>query len=179
MWQMGYCALCYFSHLYFRLSLASLHQHVFERLFRGKDVSLLQDFVKQFIEEKLSSLWFVPAINYLNELKKKGAIIVIFSNSPAFLVKSIAVQIGIEEAIGTEYEIDKEGRLRGVGEVVDGEKKRWLLKRAAFSSGSYKTYAFSDSCQDLPFLEAASDPIAVNPKPSLRKLAQKRGWEIL
>lgn len=178
-WQMGYCALYYFFHLYFRLSLPKLHQCVFKRLFRGKSVSHLQKVTWKFIEEKISSLWFMPALEVLHELKRQGAYIIVLSNSPDFLVKAIVAHIGIEEAIGTEYKIDHEGILSSVGEILDGEEKSRILQRVAFINKIDKTYAFSDSIHDLPFLEAASIPIVVNPKSDLKCIAEKKGWKIL
>jgi phosphoserine phosphatase len=32
---------------------------------------------------------------------------------------------------------------------------------------------------DLPLLERATDPVATNPTPALRQVAETRGWRIL
>jgi phosphoserine phosphatase len=39
--------------------------------------------------------------------------------------------------------------------------------------------AYSDSDSDLPFLEAAGNPIVVNPDRALRAVAAERGWPVL
>lgn len=178
-WQMAYCGLCYINHLYFNLSLEKLHTLVFKRLFQGKKVNLLEDLAKKFIHEKIASFWFEPALHYLKALREKGAFVVILSNSPSFLVKLIAAKIGVDEVVGTSYEVDLEGHLKAVGEVMDGEKKRLLLKKYASTCDSFNTYAFSDSFHDLPFLEASSHPVVVSPKSKFKKFALSRGWEIL
>ena len=38
---------------------------------------------------------------------------------------------------------------------------------------------YSDSANDLPLLERVDRPIATNPDPRLRAVAQERGWRIL
>ena len=38
---------------------------------------------------------------------------------------------------------------------------------------------YSDSMNDLPLLEKVDHPVATNPDPRLRALAQERGWRIL
>ena len=40
------------------------------------------------------------------------------------------------------------------------------------------SYAYSDSGTDAPMLEAVGNPVAVNPDRELRRLAEKRGWQI-
>ena len=40
-------------------------------------------------------------------------------------------------------------------------------------------YAYSDSASDLPMLEAVGHPVAVNPEPELRLIAQERGWPVV
>jgi phosphoserine phosphatase len=39
-------------------------------------------------------------------------------------------------------------------------------------------YFYTDSISDLPLLERVGHPVAVNPDPRLRRLADKRGWPI-
>jgi HAD superfamily hydrolase (TIGR01490 family) len=39
--------------------------------------------------------------------------------------------------------------------------------------------AYGDSPDDIPLLEAVSHPVAVHPKPHLRKIALSRSWEII
>ena len=38
---------------------------------------------------------------------------------------------------------------------------------------------YSDSPNDLPLLEIATDPVATNPSPALEATATQRGWRIL
>jgi len=38
---------------------------------------------------------------------------------------------------------------------------------------------YSDSMNDVPLLEKVDRPVATNPDPRLRAMAQERGWRIL
>ena len=38
---------------------------------------------------------------------------------------------------------------------------------------------YSDSVNDVPLLEKVSQPVAANPSPALRKIAQERGWRVI
>ena len=70
------------------------------------------------------------------------------------------------------------------GEMVatppTGEARAILMESWAASHGLdlARTVAYADSTSDLPMLEAAGLPVAVNPEPKLAAIARKRGWSI-
>ncbi|MGA8295900.1 MAG: HAD-IB family phosphatase [Acidimicrobiales bacterium] len=70
------------------------------------------------------------------------------------------------------------------GEMVStpptGEARALLLGEWAESLGLdlERTIAYADSTSDLPMLEAAGIPVAVNPEPKLAAIARRRGWPI-
>ena len=73
---------------------------------------------------------------------------------------------------------------RFTGEMVatppTGEARALLMERwaASFGLGKESTVAYADSTSDLPMLEAAGHPVAVNPEPKLSAVARKRGWPV-
>ena len=54
--------------------------------------------------------------------------------------------------------------------------ERWLLENGLSLEGS--TF-YSDSRNDLPLLELVDRPVAVDPCPELRAIAEQRGWPVL
>ena len=68
------------------------------------------------------------------------------------------------------------------GELTDvpptGESRAQVLMDYAAAHGLdlAETVAYADSTSDLPMLEAAGFPVAVNPETRLAALARKRGW---
>jgi HAD superfamily phosphoserine phosphatase-like hydrolase len=71
---------------------------------------------------------------------------------------------------------------RFTGEMVatppTGEARAILMETwaASFGLGRDATVAYADSTSDLPMLEAAGHPVAVNPEAKLAAVARKRGW---
>ncbi len=77
---------------------------------------------------------------------------------------------------------EREGRF--TGELVEtpptGEARALLVERwaAGFGLGPDAIVAYADSTSDLPMLEAAGHPVAVNPEPKLAAIARRRGWPV-
>lgn len=166
-----YCSILYFFHFFFGLSLWTMQSRVFDRLFKGKSVVELSFYLAPFLQ---TLEWYEPALSRLKSLREQGRKICILSSSPRFLVEPIAQMIGVSEVVATDYSVDSEGRLSAISELVDGEKKRQALLAIGKES-----IAFSDSHVDLPFLEAASQVVVVNPTRHLLRIAKQRNWEIL
>ena len=66
--------------------------------------------------------------------------------------------------------------------ACDGEEKvrrikRWI-KENQIDTNLYKI-AYSDSFHDLPLLEFADLPTAVNPDKKLKEISSNRGWKII
>ena len=61
-----------------------------------------------------------------------------------------------------------------------GEARALLLDEFARAQGLTlgETVAYADSTSDLPMLEAAGFPVAVNPEAKLAAIARRRGWAI-
>ncbi len=118
---------------------------------------------------------YPPALRYLEEQRKGQGRAVILSCSPAFLVEPIANFLGVDETVSSIYTTDNDGCLLDIAKVIDGKAKADYMHRYAYD----ETVAFSDSFDDLPFLEKASRAIVVRPDRKLRRFARKNKWEML
>ncbi len=156
-----------------------LHRTVFSRLFKGKKFERFATHAPDFISEKIGEMLYAPAVKELQEWKKRGAHLLLLSSSPDFLVKMIASSLGIDTSYGTQYLIDNDGCLSGLGYLLDGKWKADFVKEELKRHELEVSIAYSDHIHDLPFLESVSHPIVVNPERRLRKLARSRGWKIL
>jgi fatty acyl-CoA reductase len=73
---------------------------------------------------------------------------------------------------------------RFTGELVDapptGEARALIMAAYASQHGLdlEQSVAYADSASDLPMLEAAGHPVAVNPETKLAAIARKRGWHV-
>ena len=78
------------------------------------------------------------------------------------------------------------GRRNGrfTGELLEapptGEARALIMADYARSNGLdlEESVAYADSASDLPMLEAAGHPVAVNPETKLAAIARKRGWHV-
>jgi HAD superfamily hydrolase (TIGR01490 family) len=93
----------------------------------------------------------------------------------------IAHELGLTGAIGTKVE-RKNGILTGklVGKPIHGAEKRKALKSLAKDRNLSlkRSYAYSDSQNDLPMLTAVGHPVAVNPDKILTRYAKAADWPI-
>lgn len=162
--------------LYFRyqsgLSLAELHTEIFNRVLKGKPMTLFTESVEPFLDS------FLPKNVCLELLSRtKGKMRWLFSGSPEFLVAPIAKRFGFEFWKGTEYQIDAKGNIAKIHLLVDGAQKLVLARQSPFQRE--EIIAYSDSREDLPLLEWAGKAEIVNPNQLFAHFAKKKGWEIL
>jgi len=121
--------------------------------------------------------------------RQRGDQIAIITATNAFVTRPIAEALGVPELIAVELEVDDgpggsgwiTGAIAGVPSAREGKVLRfeqWLHARALDWADVAVTF-YSDSTNDLPLLERAQEPVATNPDPRLRAIAQARGWRIL
>jgi HAD superfamily hydrolase (TIGR01490 family) len=108
---------------------------------------------------------------------------VVLSASPTEIVSRFADMVGMDLGIGTTAARDEDGVYTGVlaGPFCYREGKVEVMRQLARERGYdlAQCYAYSDSASDMPMLEAVGHPVAVNPEPELREIAEKRGWPII
>lgn len=163
----------YTAHLYFSLSLKTLHRQAFKVLFKGEKRDLLAKMSKEWVEIYLPKVLNTSLYEYLLEKQKAGERVVICSSSPEFLVEAVAADLGILYSIGTQYHVDSEGRMTDILRVIDGEEKTVECRNVE------ESYVYTDSVHDLSALEACKYPVGVNPDAGLRKICLQRNWKIL
>jgi alcohol-forming fatty acyl-CoA reductase len=77
---------------------------------------------------------------------------------------------------------ERDGKFTGemVTAPPTGEARALLMEELAAATGLERDQivAYADSTSDLPMLEAAGLPVAVNPEPKLAAIARRRGWSI-
>jgi HAD superfamily phosphoserine phosphatase-like hydrolase len=107
------------------------------------------------------------------------------SASNLFLTEAIGRGLGCDATLGTRY-ATRDGRFTGerLGEPCFRAGKvrhveLWLAQRGVAPAALTQARFYSDSHNDLPLLEAVAEPIAVDPDPRLRRVAEARGWPIL
>jgi len=76
----------------------------------------------------------------------------------------------------------RDGKFTGemIASPPTGEARALLVEELATAAGLERDQivAYADSTSDLPMLEAAGLPVAVNPEAKLAAIARRRGWSI-
>ncbi|TAK79152.1 MAG: HAD family hydrolase [Aquabacterium sp.] len=141
-----------------------------------------QRFMREVIEPALQP----QARSLVEQHRERGDLIALVTATNDFITSPIAEAFGIEHLLAVQLERDLHGRvtghIRGTPSFREGKVTRvdeWLADLGHRWSDFPGVSFYSDSMNDLPLLERASDPVATNPSLPLEALARARGWRIL
>jgi len=115
----------------------------------------------------------------------QGDLCAIVTATNQFVTAPIARAFNIPHLIATVPEMRHgryTGAIQGVPSFKEGKVTRvndWLASQGLGLHSFERSYFYSDSSNDLPLLEAVTDPVAANPSPALRQVALARGWLVL
>ncbi len=102
--------------------------------------------------------------------------------TPQEIAEVMAKRLGLTGGLGTIVE-RKDGILTGQleGDALHGKAKRKAVKQLAKDRriSLKRSFAYSDSHNDLPMLTAVGNPVCVNPDAILRIRAKAADWQIL
>ena len=150
-------------------------------LVEGQRVSDLQELVDEVYEKHIKLKLWPETVRLAKDHIKQGREVWLVTAAPQELGDVIAHELGLTGAIGTKVE-RKNGILTGklVGKPIHGPEKRKALKALAKDRNLSlkRSYAYSDSQNDLPMLTAVGHPVAVNPDKILTRYAKAADWPI-
>ncbi|WFM72247.1 HAD family hydrolase [Halomonas sp. CKK8] len=137
---------------------------------------------QQFMASKIEPHILPRGEELVARHRARGDTLLIVTATNRFITGPIAERLGIDELIAVEPEVVDgryTGRSTGIPSYREGKVKRleaWLADRDLTLDGSW---FYSDSHNDLALLERVDHPVAVDPDPSLREVAEARGWKII
>lgn len=139
-----------------------------------------------FMEQVISPCITAEAIQLVREHEEAGDLVAIVTATNEFVTQPIAMAFGVDHLLAIQLERDEAGtitgRIAGVPTFRDGKVERihqWLASQGHTLKDFERVTCYSDSPNDLPMLELASDPVATNPSTDLRTVALERGWRVL
>lgn len=137
-------------------------------LLKGLDVSVMKDIAENLpITEGVERMMSV--------LKRSGYKTAILSGGFTYFGNYLKQRFGFDYVYANELEIGEDGRLTGnyVGDIVDGNRKKELLKLIAQVENIdiAQTIAVGDGANDLPMLSTAGLGIAFHAKPKVKESA--------
>ena len=139
-------------------------------LLKGLDVSVMKEIADNLpITEGVDKLMSV--------LKRSGYKTAILSGGFTYFGQRLKNRFGFDYVYANELEIGPDGKLTGryVGDIVDGKRKRELLKLLAQVENIdiAQTIAVGDGANDLPMLSEAGLGIAFHAKPKVKAEASQ------
>ncbi|MGM0785030.1 MAG: HAD family hydrolase [Pseudomonadota bacterium] len=137
---------------------------------------------QQFMASKIEPHVLSKGEELLARHRSRGDTLLIVTATNRFITGPIAERLGVDDLIATEPEaIDGRytGRVSGTPSYRDGKVTRireWLADKDMTLDDAW---FYSDSHNDQPLLELVEHPVAVDPDPTLREVAEARGWKII
>lgn len=114
-----------------------------------------------------------------------GALCAIVTATNSFITGPIARELDITHLIATvpaQQDGQFTGQPRGTPAFREGKierVERWLEELGLYFGSFRRTSFYSDSLNDLPLLSRVSNPVAVDPDPTLEAHALAHGWQIM
>lgn len=145
----------------------------------GIERARLQEVISQALATAIEPTVYAEALDLIDAHHRAGHDVVIVSASITEMVEPVSRLVGADRCVGTQMEVDDEGRFTGrVTHAVLHSNKVDALREDATAHGIdlAASWAYSDSISDLPMLEAVGHPVAVNPDKELRRHAVTEGW---
>jgi HAD superfamily hydrolase (TIGR01490 family) len=116
----------------------------------------------------------------------QGDLVALVTATNDFVTAPIATAFGIAHLLAVRLQRDASGNMTGSIEGTPSYREgkvlrvnQWLAEQGAKLQDFSRISVYSDSLNDLPLLEVATDPVATNPSAALETLARERQWRIL
>jgi len=141
---------------------------------------------ERFMAEVIGPMITPQAIALVRKHQAAGDLVAIVTATNEFVTRPIAeggggpvalACVGAGDAAGAVT-----GAIRGVPTYQHGKVTRvgeWLALQGLSWADFDRVSVYSDSINDLPLMERATDPVATNPSPTLATVAAERGWRLL
>jgi len=152
------------------------------RFLKDRTIEEVEAIMDDFFIKSLKKTIFSGAVQMINDHLQSGREIIVVSNAAEFIVKKICSFLEVGNFLGTQIELNGNrytGRMAAGANYGEGKMKRLLdfIEHGNFDMS--KSLAYSDHISDLPMLNLAAQPVAVNPDKALKRLAKTKHWPIL
>jgi HAD superfamily hydrolase (TIGR01490 family) len=144
---------------------------------KGKKVDEMEELYQDIFREKIKPKIMLPVVQTLKDHQEQGNEVILISASIEPLVKLIGDYLGVDKIIASKLEVTKGEYTGRITKVI--YKKEKLKSTKDLGYNLKQSFFYTDSYSDIPLLEEARHPIAVNPDYKLKKRAQKENWLII
>lgn len=171
----------------YKAGTLDIHQYIefATRPWRHRPADEMQEAHRRFMQEVIVPL-HPAAVSLVRHHQEQGDLVAIVTATNEFVTTPIAQAFGVRHLLAVQLERGPAGnitgRIEGTPSFREGKTVRtqqWLAGLGHRLQDFERISVYSDSANDLPLLELASDPVATNPSAPLEAIARERGWRIL
>lgn len=155
-------------------------------VWRHRSAHELAEIHQRFMREVIEPAMQPQALDLVRQHQEQGDLVAVVTATNEFVTTPIVEAFGVHHLLAVKLERGRHGEVTGgidgVPTFKEGKITRveqWLEERALSLQSFERVSFYSDSMNDLPLLERATDPVATNPSPPLEAIAVARGWRIL
>jgi putative phosphoserine phosphatase/1-acylglycerol-3-phosphate O-acyltransferase len=139
---------------------------LFDRLFRSRIAGMVYPEARLLVQAHI----------------RAGHTVALASSATRYQLAALAEDLGLEHVLCSQV-----GLVRGYftgyveGEILWGPGKARAVERFAAEQGVdlTRSFAYANGDEDVPFLELAGLPRALNPAGKLERVARERGWPVV
>ena len=163
--------------------LGDINQIRDRALLMAKDikVSQIEDLGNEIFDEYIEPKLWRGTVAIARQHLAVGREVWLVTATPLEVSNVIAARLELTGSLGTVVE-RKDGAYTGrlASPVLHGIEKAQAARELAARRGISlsKSWAYSDSYNDVPLLEAVGHPVCINPDARLRAYAKRRGWQV-
>jgi HAD superfamily hydrolase (TIGR01490 family) len=139
-----------------------------------------------FMREIIRPAMLPVARELIAKHQAAGDLIAMVTATNEFVTRPIAAAWGIDHILAVELVRDAQGwytsEVWGTPSAKDQKVTRvlqWLQSRGQSLADFEHSVFYTDSLNDVALMRLVKEPVATNPDPNLRRLAQSEGWRIL
>jgi HAD superfamily hydrolase (TIGR01490 family) len=149
---------------------------------RGRDEAAMRADCVGWYREAVRPWVFPEMAARVAAHRAQGHVVAVLTSATRYLAEPLGADLGIDHLLVTQLVV-RDGRFTGevVQPVCYGRGKVYWAERFAAEQGVTlaDSYFYTDSITDIPLLDRVGHPRVVHPDPRLRRLAQRRGWQVL
>ncbi len=140
---------------------------------------------QEFMSTRIAPIMTTQAKALVRQHLDAGDLVALVTATNSFVTGPIARAFGVSHLIAT-IPAQEQGRFtgkpRGTPSFREGKISRvedWLESMGLWWGSFSRSSFYSDSLNDLPLLQKVSNPVAVDPDPTLRAHAEAHAWPVL
>ncbi len=148
---------------------------------RGREEAEIEAAAERLFAQALAGDVYAEGRALVRAHRRKGHTVALVTSATRYQVAPLARDLDVPHVVCTRLDV-RDGRLSGdvVRPTPYGAGKAAAARELAARHGVdlARSYAYSDSDEDLPLLELVGHPRPTNPNARLAAIAARRGWRV-